>query len=321
MNNAIVLNNVNTNLFKKDIVNNFVNNLTESTCSTIANMLAIDYTLRLNSKPEAEKYIKTCVARLKSYLGMRVINDDNFSVALELFAIMIYEYENEQNKDNILEQSQNIIATNLVEVYFADEKITSAEKEKITNIFKTLLKEKNFDKIINYAESHKKLFKMSVMYAMKKYNDIDQSTICIKQEFSKILDMSLAFTQKCNIFKQTTGKIVGAVCALLVGAISVATAGAAFSIIVVPTSIFAIRYAPALGEKIGELILNNDNVIKLEQSNIEKFMKTLQNNKENLLSQEKRKKIKNNITVVTPTINSKLIKKVVNNKKNIDRIY
>ncbi|EOB10213.1 hypothetical protein H376_3610 [Rickettsia prowazekii str. GvF12] len=293
MNNAIVLNNVNTNLFKKDIINNFVNNLTKSTCSTIANMLAIDYTLRLNSKPEAEKYIKKCVTRLKSYLGMRVINDDNFSVALELFAIMItYEYENEQNKDNILEQSQNVIAANLVEVYFSDAKITSSEKEKIKNIFKTLLKEKNFDKIINYAESHKKLFKMSVMYAMQKYNNIDQATIYIKKEFNKILDMSLAFTQKCNIFKQTTGKIVGAVCALLVGAISVATAGAAFSIIIVPTLIFAIRYAPALGEKIGEFILNNDNVIKLEQSNIDEFMKTLQNNKENLLSQEKVKKLK-----------------------------
>ncbi len=315
MNNAIVLNNININLFKKDIVNNFVNNLTKSTCSTIANMLAIDYTLRLNSKPEAEKYINKCISRLKNYLGMRVINDDNFSVALELFAIMITsEDENEQNKNNILEQLQDIIAENLVEVYFGDEKINSTEKEKIKNIFKTLLKEKNFDKIINYAESHKKLFKASVMYAMKKYNNIDEATIYIKKEFNKILEMFLAFTQKSNIFKQATGKIVGAVCALLVGAISVATAGAAFSIIVVPASIFAVRYAPELGEKIGGLILNNDNAIKLEQSNIDKFMKTLQNDKESLLSQEKAKNIKQNIKVSPSQINAKLTKKVVNEK-------
>ena len=315
MNNAIVLNNVNTNLFKKDIVNNFVNNLTKSTCSTIANMLAIDYTLRLNSKPEAKKYINKCISRLKNYLGMRVINDDNFSLALELFAIMITsEDENEQNKNNILEQSQDIIAENLVEVYFGDEKINSTEKEKIKNIFKTLLKEKNFDKIINYAESHKKLFKASVMYAMKKYNNIDEATIYIKKEFNKILEMSLAFTRKSNIFKQATGKIAGAVCALLVGAISVATAGAAFSIIVVPASIFAVRYAPELGEKIGGLILNNDNAIKLEQSNIDKFMKTLQNDKESLLSQEKTKNIKKNIKVSPSQINAKLTKKVVNEK-------
>lgn len=315
MNNTIVLNNINTNLFKKNIVNNFVNNLTKSTCSTIANMLAIDYTLRLNSKSEAEKYINKCISRLKNYLGMRVINDDNFSVALELFAIMITsEDENEQNKNNILEQSQDIIAENLVEVYFGDEKINSTEKEKIKNIFKTLLKEKNFDKIINYAESHKKLFKASVMYAMKKYNNIDEATIYIKKEFNKILEMSLAFTQKSNIFKQATGKIAGAVCALLVGAISVATAGAAFSIIVVPASIFAVRYAPELGEKIGGLILNNDNAIKLEQSNIDKFMKTLQNDKESLLSQEKTKNIKLNIKVSPSQINAKLTKKVVNEK-------
>lgn len=315
MNNAIILNNVNTNLFKKDIVNNFVNNLTKSTCSTIANMLAIDYTLRLNSKLEAEKYINKCISRLKNYLGMRVINDDNFSIALELFAIMITsEDENEQNKNNILEQSQDIIAENLVELYFGDEKINSTEKEKIKNIFKALLKEKSFDKIINYAESHKKLFKASVMYAMKKYNNIYEATTYINKEFNKILKMSLAFTKKNNIFKQATGKIAGAVCALLVGAISVATAGAAFAIIVVPVSIFAVRYAPELGEKIGELILNNDNAIKLEQSNIDKFMKTLQNDKESLLSQEKTKNIKQNIKVSPSQINAKLTKKVVNEK-------
>lgn len=315
MNNAIILDNVNTNLFKKNIIDNFVNNLMKSTCSTIANMLAIDYTLRLNSKPEAGKYINKCISRLKNYLGMRVINDDNFSVALELFAIMITsENENEQNKNNILEQSQDIIAENLVELYFGDEKINSTEKEKIKNILKTLLQEKNFDKIINYAESHKKLFKASTMYAMKKYNNIDEVTMYIKKEFNKILEMSLAFTQKSNTFKQATGKIAGTVCALLVGAISVATAGAAFSIIVVPVSIFAVRYAPELGEKIGGLILNNDNAIKLEQSNIDKFMKTLQNDKESLLSQEKTKNIKQNIKVSPSQINVKLTKKAVNEK-------
>ncbi len=152
------------------------------------------------------------------------------------------------------------------------------------------------------------------MYAMKKYNNIDKATIYIKKEFNKILEMSLVFTQKSNIFKQVTGKIAGAVCALLVGAISVATAGAAFSIIVVPASIFAVRYAPELGEKIGGLILNNDNAIKLEQSNIDKFMKTLQNDKESLLSQEKTKNIKQNIKVSPSQINVKLTKKVVNEK-------
>jgi predicted PurR-regulated permease PerM len=126
--------------------------------------------------------------------------------------------------------------------------------------------------------------------------------------------MSLAFTKKSNIFKQATGKIAGAVCALLVGAISVATAGAAFAIVVVPVSIFAVRYAPELGEKIGELILNNDNAIKLEQSNIDKFMKTLQNDKESLLSQEKTKNIKQNIKVSPSQINAKLTKKAVNEK-------
>ena len=313
MNNAIVLNNVNTNLFKKDIIDNFVNNLTKSTCSTIANMLAIDYTVRLNSKPEARKYINKCISRLKNYLGLQVINDDNFSVALKLFAIMITS-ENRNNKNNTLEQSQDIIAENLIGIYFNNE-IDSTEKENIKNVFKILLKEKDFNKIINYAQSHKKLFSTSIMYAIKKYNNLDEAAKYIKKEFNKILEISLEFTKRNNIFKQATGKIAGAICALVVGAISVATAGAAFSIVVVPASIFAVRYAPELGEKIGELILNNDNMIKLEQNSINKFMKTLQNSKEQFLSQERIKNLKQNIAVSPSRINAKLTKKVVYEKQ------
>ncbi|HJD55571.1 MAG TPA: RP853 family protein [Rickettsia endosymbiont of Pyrocoelia pectoralis] len=297
--NMIILDNIDTNLFKKEIKNNFINNLTKITLSTLANMLAIDYVARLGSKPEAKKYIQTCVLKLKNYLGLRFINDDDFSVALGLFAIMISpDDKNGQDKNN--EQSQDIVAENLVEMYFGAEKISGVEKEKIKSVFKVLLKEKNFESIINYAQSHVKLFRTSIIYAINKYNSPNEINSYIQQEYNKILEVSLEFTKKSNIFKQFTGKIAGAICALLVGAISVATAGAAFSLLVVPASIFAVRYAPVLGEKIGELILSNDNAVRLEQSRIDKFMEKLQFNKESLLSQEKTKNLRKN-TTITPS--------------------
>lgn len=308
MSNIIAIDNINTTLFKKEIVNNFINNLTRITCSTLANMLAIDYAIRLNSKPETKTYINTCILRLKNYLRSYVINDDSFSVAVKLFVIMITP-ENENNQHNISEQSQNIIAENLVEMYFGTEKISSEEKVKIRNVFKALLKEKNFDDIINYAYTHTKLFRASLIYAVNKYNSPNEINSYIRQEFSKVLEISSEFTRKSNIFKQATGKIAGAICALLVGAISVATAGAALSIMVVPASIFAMKYAPKFGEKIGELILNNDKAIKLEQNNINKIIQKMHNNNENLLSQEKRKNLNKSTIIAFPKVNVKLDKK------------
>ncbi|WP_410526108.1 RP853 family protein [Rickettsia endosymbiont of Gonocerus acuteangulatus] len=306
------MNNIDTNLFKKDIINNFINNLTEITCSTLANMLAIDYEIRLNSKPEAKKYINACISRLKNHLRLRVINDDSFSLALKLFVILITpEGENNQN---ISEQSQDIVAENLVEMYFGAEKISSEEKLKIKNVFKVLLKEKNFDEIINYAQSYVKLFRTSLRYGINKYKTPNEISVYIQQKFSKVLEISSELTRRSNLFKQTTGKIAGAACALLVGAISVATAGAAFSIVVLPVSIFAVKYAPKIGEKIGELILNNDKAIKLEQNNINQIIAKISNNNENLLSQEKRQNIQKSI-ITTPTkLNIKLDKKLGHQK-------
>lgn len=306
------MNNIDTTLFKKDIINNFINNLTEITCSTLANMLAIDYAIRLNSKPEAKRYINTCISRLKNYLRLCVINDDSFSLALKLFVIMITPED--ENNQNISEQSQDIVAENLVEVYFGVEKISSEEKAKIKNVFKVLLKEKNFDEIINYAQSHAKLFRTSLKYGINKYKTPNEISVYIQQEFSKVLEISSEFTRRSNFFKQTTGKIAGAACALLVGAISVTTAGAAFSIVVLPVSIFAVKYAPKIGEKIGELILNNDKAIKLEQNNINQIIAKISNNNENLLSQEKKQNIQKSIITTPIKLNITLDKKLGNEK-------
>lgn len=306
------MNNIDTTLFKKDIINNFINNLTEITCSTLANMLAIDYAIRLNSKPEAKRYINICISRLKNYLRLRVINDDSFSLALKLFVIMITPED--ENNQNISEQSQDIVAENLVEVYFGVEKISSEEKTKIKNVFKVLIKEKNFDEIINYTQSYAKLFRTSLRYGINKYKTPNEISVYIQQEFSKVLEISSEFTRRSNFFKQTTGKIAGAACALLVGAISVVTAGAAFSIVVLPVSIFAVKYAPKIGEKIGELILNNDKAIKLGHNNINQIIAKISNNNENLLSQEKRQNIQKSIITTPIKLNIKLDKKLGNEK-------
>ncbi|CAG2170340.1 unnamed protein product, partial [Oppiella nova] len=157
---------------------------------TLANIIAIDYVTRLNSKPVLKDYITESIRKLKIFLGQRVITDDSFSIVLMLFAIAISPEDVEyKDKDNILNKEQ--------------------------------LQDKNLN-------------------------------------------------HKTNLFKQASSKILTAFCALAVGAISVITAGAIFSVIIVPASILTIKYAPKLGEQIGKIILNYDHDItsEIERTNI-----------------------------------------------------
>ncbi|MFY9589346.1 RP853 family protein [Rickettsia endosymbiont of Halotydeus destructor] len=301
------MNNIDSQLFKKDIIDNFINNISNLTCSTLAHMISIDYAIRLFSKPDSKKYISSCILKLKSFLGYKVINDDSFSVALTLFAVAIAPVAGVTSfENNVLAQSQgqDIVAENLVNIYFRDIEINAEDREIIKKIFKSLLKEKNSNSIINYIEANSKLFCTSVKYAIKKYQGQDEINLYVKKEIDKILAISLEFTEKNNTFKQTTGKIAGAICALAVGAMSVATAGVAFSLIVIPASILAIKYAPKIGEKIGELLLNSDPVIKLKEKKISEFKTEIQNNNQTFLAKEKvkeRNKNKEEDIIVSPS--------------------
>ena len=86
------------------------NNLSESLCSSISNLLAIDYSGRLESAPELKEYINICALRIKKYLGLKVVTDESFSSAMTLFTIAITPERNIDADDAISqEQSQGAL--------------------------------------------------------------------------------------------------------------------------------------------------------------------------------------------------------------------
>lgn len=254
-------------LVRKWISENLINNVTQDICLALANLITIDHNIRLKLEPNIIDHLNNCLKKLREFLGQKVITDTNFSVALMLFTVAIsptpIEYD---KKENILDKSENVVIEALINSHFNT--VNLEERKLLKLILKDLLKGRNSHEIINVMQCEPELFRSTVLNAMKKYRTLTDISANIKSEVNKIANVIVKHNKKVETFKQTTSKILTAVCSIALGAISVVTAGAALALVVVPASILVVSYAPKLGEKLGEMILNTDKFVITEQKKI-----------------------------------------------------
>jgi hypothetical protein len=280
-----ILNNIDVTIFQNRVTDALINNIAKHTCLALANILAIDYVIRLNSTPEATIYINKPIRRLQNFLNQKVITDDSFSTVLMLFAVAITpETTDYQDRGDILAKSEDIIIDTLINLRFS--KTLPEERTILKQLLKSLLVAKNSYELINFMQVEPEIFNATVMHSLKKYQNLKKASAYVKQEINEIIHVMAKHNKKIEIFKQATSKIITAICTLAIGAITVATAGAAFALVVVPVSIFAVQHAPKLGEKIGEMILNADKFIAIEEQKITILKNTVQNNNTEFLSKQ-----------------------------------
>jgi hypothetical protein len=259
--------NVNFSAFKVPITSNLINNITPQTCSVLANILALDYATRLNSTPVITEYVAKCIAKLKNFLGHRVITDDSFSTAMTLFAVAISkESINYNDKNNLIQQTQDAAIDILMNEHFKD--YSGDDKKKIQSILKDLLNSENRNDILNQINSDPKFIKTIINSALQIYTRQAEMNNHVKAAMKDLLERSIKLGEKINFIKESASKIITGACALAVGALSVVTAGVALSIVIIPASILTMKYAPKLGERIGRLISNLDTNIAEEEQQI-----------------------------------------------------
>ena len=262
-----ILGTPNAELVRKWISKDLVNNLAQETCLALANLITIDHKIRLNLEPDIKDHINSCLNKLRQFLGQRVIADNSFSAALMLFTVAIsptpVKYD---NKENILEKSEDVLIETLINTNFGA--VNLEERNLLKLVLKDLLKARNSHEIMNVIKYEPELFRTTVLHAIKKYRTPAEITANIKSELSKIVSVAVKHYKKIETFKQTTSKIMTAVCSIALGAISVVTAGAAVALMVVPAAILAVSYAPELGEKLGEMILSTDKFMIAEEKKI-----------------------------------------------------
>jgi hypothetical protein len=262
-----ILGNPNAELVRKWISKDLVNNLTKDTCLALANLITIDYKIRLDLEPDIKDHIKSCLDKLRQFLGQKVITDNSFSVALMLFTVAIsptpVKYD---TKENILNKSEDVLIETLVNTNFGS--VNLEERNILKVILRELLKSRNSQEIMNVIKYEPELFRTTVLYAIKKYRTPADIITNIKSELSKIVSVAVKHYKKIETFKQATSKILTAVCSIALGAISIVTAGAAFALTVLPAGVLAVSYAPVIGERLGEMILNADKFMINEEKKI-----------------------------------------------------
>jgi hypothetical protein len=268
--------------FKVPITSNLINNLTIHTCSVLSNILAIDYVTRLNSKPSISEYVGKCIAKLKSFLGQRVITDDSFSTAMTLFAVAIAEEPvNYNDKNNLIKHTQDAAIDILINEHFKDYNLE--DKKKIQLILKELLNSENRNEILNHINYDPHFIKTIINNALQISTRQVEINNYVKNTIKDVLDRSIKLKEKINFIKESASKIVTGVCALAAGALSIVTAGAALSMVIVPASIVAMKYAPKLGEKIGGVVASlNNNITEEKQLIYESKTLAIQNAKESI---------------------------------------
>jgi hypothetical protein len=283
------LQNINIPAFKTPLSYYLINNITEKTCSTLANMLALDYLARLNSKGVISEHADTCVSRLRDFLGQKVITDDSFSTALTLFAIAISPKQPKSNEDSTLSQAQyqDVIIEALINSHFKD----IGDRDTVKLILKDLLKDKKTNEIINYINSEPEMIRSIMEYALKKHQKHPEILNYVNIETARILGENIQLNEKTSSFKQITSKIALAISTLVVGALSVATGGTILSIAIVPTAILAVRYAPKIGEVLGDTLLNADSNIKAARNNIKSLTSELTKKNQAFLLESKQQSI------------------------------
>lgn len=107
-------------LIEQSITKTYGKYLAEGLISKVSNLISIDYFYRLHLIPAIEVHITNCLHNLDKYIQNKHITNTDFGQAMTLFVASITEYKDNQEDDEILQKSQDIVIDNIINSYYHD---------------------------------------------------------------------------------------------------------------------------------------------------------------------------------------------------------
>ena len=258
---------VNPKPFYLHLEEHLSNNLGDTLIHSISNLLAIDYSLRLKSTPELKEYVELCGSRLKKHLDQKIIFNETFSSVMTLFAIAITpEKQNYDDDDKSIEQSQDAVIESVIFSHFGD--LSLQEQQIIRLVLKDLLSGKDGKELLNIVISDPKLFHSTVLSAIKAKKQQQQISAFVGAHLYSILSQSKTLDKKVTGLKSTFAKIALAGSLIIAASIGVVVGGLALPILVLPATLYAVKYGPVLGKKMGTIVAQNIPNIVNETKNL-----------------------------------------------------
>ena len=273
---------INIGVFQQPIKRNFSNNITKKACNMLGGMLALDYNIRV--KVTVTDHIATCVTKLKNYLGQKVITDDSFSTIVVLFSVAISPEQRKDNK-NSMNQEQDTTIDSIINLHFGD--LTAQEKDLVRGLLKDMLLSKDRSAIVNFIAAESKLFKKLVLEALIMSSKQLEINNHVRKNMQKILHKVVDLNKKITNFKEIASKLTMTACTLGVIGAGLLTGGIILPIIAVPGLLLSMKYAPKMGERVAQMILDSDKAITTEIHNITQLKNDiLKDNKAKISQQE-----------------------------------
>lgn len=243
--------------FKEYFLKYLKGNLSEKLCTSLANLLAVDYAGRLNSKPDLALHINECTLRIKKEIGLKVVTDESFSSIMSLFIIAITPEKNidtdETNKPTV--QSHEALIDSIIASYFYN--LSPEEASIIRALMKEILNSTNGKNMLNAASSNPKLFYSIVVSAIREHEKLEEVLESVKLHLTRIFFKDKEQLKRQNVLQSISSKIslIGGL--FLTASTGLVLGGLALPALILPVTATVVKVSPLIGEKIGMPADNN----------------------------------------------------------------
>lgn len=249
------------------------NNLPSQLITSISNLLAIDYRLRVKSSIAISEYVMICCDRLRRHLGYRVILEEDFSAAMRMFTVAITPEKEDDGEILTQEQSQDIIVDSIIDAHFNN--LPKEEQMLVRSVLIGMIKGGGGRELMNLAVSDPSLFNSRVVNALKGKKG---EQMIIQELTSKVNELAInnqALQKKVGTFNGIFAKLAVVAGVALAASAGLMTGGALVPAMLIPGTIAVIKFAPVIGEKLGQTVAKESTTIQEIRSDIKSIKQDL----------------------------------------------
>lgn len=268
-----MINNVDNTAFNEALNKSFRKKIPKELFHSLANLLTLDYTLRLQNIKALDLHITECITRLKKYLSEKIIKDRSFRIVMLLFIAAISPEDSFNTKRNSTrENTAEVVANAMTQTDFSE--YSNLEKEVISATIKHLLMSNPLLDMINFIRIEHKLIKEIISTILLNSKQKPINDITTELDIGSLVEKSVALDKKVSNFKRNITNITAASVAI---SSLIITAGVS-TFLILPAAILSIKYGTKLGNKLSDKLIDNNKSINREKHSIDKIKSNIISN-------------------------------------------
>ena len=247
-------------------------NLAHYLISTTSNMLALHYAIDKdlrNANPNAQQYADICAGRIKSFLKDKVVLDETFSAAMEIFAIALTPNlpvtEDLPGFDKIRDQEK--ISEVIVSCVLEGE-LGAEENALFGDVIDIVFGSADAREIIDLIGANPDIVKAILSGKRRKAQEL-------VDELSKAAKNSSKTQSIISDFAQLAGLVACSAMAFMGNIVAVHSFEAIAAAVVIPVSVVTLKYGATFGEKIGARLAEFESDFKVAKSQMENILSNI----------------------------------------------